>query len=155
MKKTFSVSTNTSTEYIIDGVKYRSLDEVPANVRANYEHVFKDADGNGIPDILETQGTGRSSVKTHNKYIINGVEYESLESMPADVRRMYEMLVTDRDKNGIPDIHTSGIVKMSSIDTDMIEGAMNELSGKSSPVRNKGFWGIVILILFIVVFNLS
>ncbi len=176
VKKTFSVNTNTDMEYIIDGVKYQSIDEMPANVRANYEHVFRDSDGNGIPDIVESNGNQQTSMTTENKYIINGVEYDSLENMPANVRAMFEMLVKDKDKNGLPDVQGSGFVNMKSVDTDIIEGAMNALSGRpgtgkyndiktisdeaigiyrkqrNSVIGGKGILTIIIFILFVLFF---
>lgn len=123
MKKTFSFSTRNEVEFIIDGVKYKSIEEMPEPVRAKYAHVFRDDDGNGMPDIAETGGNKDTVVTTRNRYIINNTEYDSLESMPPGVREMYEKLIGDRDKNDIPVIQ--------SIDTDVIEAGMREISGKS------------------------
>ncbi len=41
------------------------------------------------------------------KIIFNGQEYESVEAMPAEVRRLYEMasqMFADQDQDGVPDL---------------------------------------------------
>jgi hypothetical protein len=44
-----------TTQFIVDGKSYSSLDELPADARQKYEQTLGgfDADRNGIPDLLE------------------------------------------------------------------------------------------------------
>ena len=54
LQKTDHLTTlNTSKHYVINGVTYNSLEEMPESVRKEFEEVLADKDGNGIPDILE------------------------------------------------------------------------------------------------------
>lgn len=58
------MESSTSTEITINGKTYRGVDEMPADVRAQYEQMeamFADKNNNGIPDIAE-DGTSRPTV---------------------------------------------------------------------------------------------
>ena len=111
---------------VIDGKTFNSVDEMPPDVRAKYEHamkslkdedrdgfpdqfeninnILKDQDGNGIPDIFE--GASSTQISTTNtRVILNGQEYGSVEELPPDARARYEqaMGAMDKNQNGIPD----------------------------------------------------
>jgi hypothetical protein len=49
-----------TTQFIVDGKAYSSLDELPANARQKYEQALGgfDANRNGIPDLLENSSFG-------------------------------------------------------------------------------------------------
>ncbi len=110
---------------VIDGKTYNSVDEMPEDVRKQYEqamsslkdqnenripdpfennNMLADKNGNGIPDILENM-TGAPIVGSTVKVVVNGKEVNSLEDLPPDVRAKYEkaMGALDANQNGIPD----------------------------------------------------
>jgi len=108
---------------VIDGKTYKSVEEMPEDVRRNYESAMSqlaDNDRNGLPDTLEklTNLTDQnkngmpdafegmvSNIISSTKIIANGNEYNSLDELPPDVRTKYEqaMGALDANRNGVPD----------------------------------------------------
>lgn len=108
---------------VIDGKTYKSVEEMPADVRRTYENAMSqlaDNDRNGLPDVLEDM----TSLKDQNKngmpdafegmasnmisstrIIADGDAYNSLDELPPDVRAKYEqaMGTLDSNRNGVPD----------------------------------------------------
>lgn len=61
------MTVTTTTRFTIGGKTYNSVDEMPADVRAQYEKVqamFADNDHNGIPDIAEGADSQAKVVQT-------------------------------------------------------------------------------------------
>ena len=108
---------------VIDGKTYKNVEEMPEDVRRNYEQAMgnMDKDRNGIPDMLENanaffddrdkDGTPDafegmiSKVITTNKIVINGREFNSLEDLPPEAREKFLQAMGrfDSDQNGMPD----------------------------------------------------
>jgi len=107
---------------VIDGKTYKSVEEMPEDVRKNYEAAMSnlDKDRNGVPDMLEninafadknkdgmpdTFEGMTSNVISTAKIIVNGREYNGLDELPPDVRAKYEqaMGALDSNRNGVPD----------------------------------------------------
>ncbi|MEW6083829.1 MAG: hypothetical protein AB1607_04455 [Chloroflexota bacterium] len=110
---------------VIDGKTYHSVDEMPEDVRRNYEEamrgfkefnvenfsgamsdiktVLADKNNNGTPDIFE--GNQTISVAGQTKFIVDGRTYNNLDELPAEARAKYEhaMSSLDRNQNGMPD----------------------------------------------------
>jgi hypothetical protein len=109
---------------VIDGKTYNSLDEMPEDVRRNYEDamrnvgsaptsaanpmqslndVFADANNNGIPDIIENQVMNLTGGMT---FVVNGQTYNSLDALPPEARAKYEQAMgsIDKNRNGMPDL---------------------------------------------------
>lgn len=95
---------------VIDGKTYRSVDEMPEDVRRNYENAMRglDHNQNGTPDLFEGnasfQDTTTSVVNTA-KIIVNGQVFDGLDQLPPEIRAKYEQALgaMDANKNGIPD----------------------------------------------------
>ena len=108
---------------VVDGKTYKSVDEMPEDVRRTYQSAMSqlgDNDGNGLPDVLEnlTNLTDQnnngmpdafegmvSNIISSTKIIADGNEYNSLDELPPDVRAKYEqaMGALDSNRNGVPD----------------------------------------------------
>ena len=90
--------------YTVNGVRYSSLDEMPADVR----RMFEDADGDGVPDAFEDMDVDvvRSNV-VKTRYTVNGEEVDSFEDLPALAREM----LADGDGDGLPDFVRSSSSK--------------------------------------------
>ena len=108
---------------VIDGKTYKSVEEMPEDVRRNYESAMgqlADNDKNGIPDAFQNLVNHRdqdkdglpdglkglaSNIISSTKIIANGNEYNSLDELPPDVRAKYEqaMGTLDTNRNGVPD----------------------------------------------------
>ncbi len=130
---------------VIDGKTYHSVNEMPPEVRQEYEHAmrsFGDANQNHIPDAVETASTqtaniladkdkdgvpdlfenttAGSTVVNNMKIIVDGKEFNNLESLPPEARARYEeaMGKLDANRNGIP---------------DFVEGMMGTMSVNANP----------------------
>src|SRR5574342_708574 len=113
---------------VIDGKTYKSVEEMPADIRAKYEEAMRNLDRdrngmpdlldaanpledknkNGVPDAFEGLATSQGSAPTvisSSKILVNGQVYEGLDQLPPEVRAKYEqaMGALDKDRNGIPD----------------------------------------------------
>jgi hypothetical protein len=110
---------------VIDGKVYNSVDEMPEDVRQQYEKAMsalKDQNGNkipdafennnmladnnrnGIPDIIENT-PGAPIFANAMKILVDGKEFNSLDDLPPEARLKYEkaMGMLDKNQNGIPD----------------------------------------------------
>ena len=60
--------------------------------------LLEDKNGNGIPDFLETMAkpasglniSFKASATVNQRYVVNGVEYHSLDEMPPEARKAFE-----------------------------------------------------------------
>jgi len=90
---------------VIDGKTYKSVSEMPPEVRARYEQA--------ISAIPPAQGTNETPLPPFNalitsstKFIVDGKEYNSLEELPPEARATYEQVMgtMDTNRNGMPDL---------------------------------------------------
>ena len=95
---------------VIDGKTYKSADEMPEDVRKNYENAMRNVDSNqnGMPDAFEGSSsfqTATANVINSSKIIVNGQVFDSLDQLPPEIRAKYEQALgaMDANKNGIPD----------------------------------------------------
>ncbi|NOZ19532.1 MAG: hypothetical protein GXP25_00425 [Planctomycetes bacterium] len=87
------------SKIVFNGQEYSGVDDMPLEVRRAYEQVMNmlaDRDGDGVPDAVQnSDGTFTADVVT--KIVVNGREYNSIDEMPEDVRRMYELARSAQD----------------------------------------------------------
>src|SRR5690242_10329726 len=82
--------------FTVNGKTYSSPDEMPAEERKIFESTMaklgEDKDHNGIPDVLEGKSVDGVTFKVQrvSSYMVNGVKYNSLEEMPAEVRERFQ-----------------------------------------------------------------
>ena len=95
---------------VIDGKTYKSVDEMPEDVRRNYESAMRNIDNNrnDIPDLFEGAASFQdptTNVVNATKIVVNGQVFDGLDQLPPEVRAKYEqaMGAMDANKNGIPD----------------------------------------------------
>ncbi|MEP7134069.1 MAG: hypothetical protein ABI904_03965 [Chloroflexota bacterium] len=95
---------------VIDGKTYKSVDEMPEDVRRNYENAMRNLDKNqnGMPDALEGMASipdSITNVLNAAKIIVNGQSYAGIDQLPPEIRAKYEQALgtMDANKNGIPD----------------------------------------------------
>ena len=110
---------------VINGKTYNSVEEMPEDVRKQYEqamnslknknrnqildafesmNILADKDRDGIPDTFENMSSN-VVVSGNMKIIVDGKEFNSLADLPADVRARYEQAMgkLDANQNGMPD----------------------------------------------------
>jgi len=91
-------------QIMFNGKSYTSLEEMPANERQAYEQmfqIFKDENGNGIPDFLE--GDIAKSVMTvvTNLVYYDGKVYNGLNERPPEARQKVEQAFAKLNQLGI------------------------------------------------------
>ncbi len=104
-----------SKKIIVNGQEFSSVEEMPPDVRRQYEQAMSalaDRDGDGIPDIMQSGLSGRSGteelgdgfhkveVETRSEYVVDGNEYSSLDEMPPEVREMFGRMTHDLPDGG-------------------------------------------------------
>lgn len=110
---------------VIDGKTYNSVDEMPEDVRQQYEKAMsalKDQNGNRIPDVFENHNMladnnrngvpdiientpGAPIFANAMRILVDGKEFKSIDDLPPEARAKYEkaMGMLDKNQNGIPD----------------------------------------------------
>src|SRR5262245_65570761 len=92
------------TRITVNGVEYRSVDEMPPDVRAEYDRMMSmlaDRDGDGVPDVLQGQLTHESTRSTNSINLIgsvskistitvNGKQYDRLDDVPPELRQLID-----------------------------------------------------------------
>jgi len=132
---------------VIDGKTYKSVDEMPPDIRAKYEeamrnldkdrngmpdlfegaNLFEDKNKDGLPDALEGLAQLKGStpqVISSSKILVNGQMYDGLDQLPPEIRAQYEqaMSALDKNRNGIPDF----VEGMLNVPAGTINGASND-----------------------------
>lgn len=77
-------------QIIFNGKSYNSIEEMPANERQAYESmfkIFKDENGNGIPDFLEGDVAKNVMTAFTSNVVYNGTAYTNMDELPADARQ--------------------------------------------------------------------
>lgn len=93
-----------ATRIVFNGKTYTDPSEMSPDVRTLYDRamaMLADADANGVPDVLERAGTGNVIAVHDTRLIVNGKEYADATQMPADVRRLYDMAITQAGGLGL------------------------------------------------------
>ena len=96
---------------VIEGKTYKSVDEMPPDVRKKYEAAIRNLDKNqnGIPDLLETTNpsadkdneqmenifqnmspTSSVNYTSSTKILINGQSYDSTDQLPPEIQAKYQ-----------------------------------------------------------------
>ena len=86
-----AVSTTTS-EIVVNGREYASVDDMPYDVRQVYERMMKmraDSDGDGVPDIFKGKG-GNVVTVTKSNVVQDDLRFGGADRIPADVRHVFE-----------------------------------------------------------------
>ena len=77
-------------QIIFNKKSYNSVEEMPANERQAYEQmfqIFKDENGNGIPDFLEGDVAKNVTTAFPNVVHYNGQMYNNLGELPPEARQ--------------------------------------------------------------------
>jgi hypothetical protein len=86
------------TRITVNGQSYSSPDEMPPDIRAQYEKAMSmlDRNQNGIPDALEQTSSSSPipgvhiTTSTTQRIVVNGQEYNSLDEVPEQFRHTIE-----------------------------------------------------------------
>jgi hypothetical protein len=110
-RKRWKTKSHMNSPYIVNGKTYNSIDEMPPDVRMQFESVsnlFADKDRNRIPDIMDNlMPAAKSTVVQTNTIVFDGKTYNSLDELPPEARAAYEKAIeklADENKDGMPDL---------------------------------------------------
>lgn len=140
---------------VIDGKTYRSVEEMPPDVRQKYEqairalgdtndnnipdafetmNIFADKNKNGVPDMLENVVTSNTTVNSM-KISIDGKEFNGIEDLPPEARAKYEkaMAKLDANRNGIPDF-VEGMINITNQTANISTSFGTETPPDSAPL---------------------
>lgn len=98
-----------SSPIIINGVTYNSIDEMPPDVRVQYEalgSLLADKNQNGMPDIMEVAAHSGAAVIQTSAIVYQGKTYARVEDLPPEARAKYEQAMAqlaDHNQDGAPD----------------------------------------------------
>jgi hypothetical protein len=94
------------TKIRVNGQDYRSVDDMPPDVRQTYERALAAMAGAKHGGLLDTMEKGvranAQMVSNATKVIFNGREYSSVEQMPANVRHLYQAVIAAVEPTGTP-----------------------------------------------------
>ena len=146
---------------VIDGKTYKSVDEMPPEIRAKYEEAMRslDRDRNGMPDMLDntnpledknndgmpdsleglaTFQSPMFNVMGSTKILVNGQSYDGLDQLPPEIRAQYEEAVSaiDKNRNGIPDF-VEGMFNLSARTMNTSSNSAPVSIGASRPASPK------------------
>ena len=140
---------------VIDGKTYKSVDEMPADIRQKYESAMRGLDKNqdGLPDMLENKdifadknNNGMpdafeglvSNVMSSTRIIADGKAYNGLDELPPEIRAKYEQAMSsmDANRNGVPDF-MEGMLNMPNTTANNVSvsfGTPNPSPAPSKPI---------------------
>ena len=80
---------------VFNGKTYNKIEDMPANERQAFEQMskmFVDANGNGIPDLLEGDLVKNvvTAHSTHMNINVNGKTYQSFNELPPELRQQVD-----------------------------------------------------------------
>jgi len=144
---------------VIDGKTYKSVDEMPSEVRKLYEEAMRNLDKNqnGVPDAFEQKPDPQNGFNSMNAATIetNDQMAKVLDQLPPEFRAKYQQAMTKIIANGItydnmdqlpPEIRAKYQKAMEAMDAnkngipDFVEGMMNvsnpapAISASASPL---------------------
>lgn len=98
-----------SSPVIINGVTYNSIEEMPPDVRAQYEapgSLLADKNQNGMPDVVEGAMQSGATVIQTSAIVYEGKTYARPDDLPPEARAKYDRAMAqlaDRNQDGTPD----------------------------------------------------
>jgi hypothetical protein len=158
-----------SNLFSVNGKTYNSLDEMPPEVRAQFEtmqNMFADKNQNGMPDILEGVSGASAAVMQTAKIIYEGKMYDSVEQLPPDARAKYDAAMSklaDENKNGMPDVMEDALKTAPTVVTTQFSRATlnantNSASSNLGPmivlgIVSVGLAVIILILLLLLVYK--
>jgi hypothetical protein len=131
---------------IFNGLEYDSVDQMPPEVRSEYLRLVStlgDANGNGIPDVLERPDASNVAVKESITY--NGREYADRRELPPEVREALERMPPPKpgDVQSLVEVST----KVFPVKTTISVRGSAARAGRRAP----GWWLVTALSLIVLV----
>ena len=87
-----------------NGKTYASIEEMPADQRAAYEHVtafMKDENHNGIPDLFEGNAIQKMMSMVSTRILVNGQEVQGVDALPPEARAKFDKAMAKLNQLGI------------------------------------------------------
>jgi hypothetical protein len=88
-----NINMNVKRAFKVNGKEYRSVEEMPPDIRKAFEKAMASQAGPGH------EGTPAAMQTT---IIFNGTEYKNINAMPQEVRQLYEKVLTTAETGTLP-----------------------------------------------------
>jgi hypothetical protein len=88
-----TIRVSVKRKFIVRGKEYKSVEEMPPEIRQAYEKVLAASSKANSP---------KSLVLSRTRIIFDGQEYESIEAMPRDVRQAYDRVMKALETGEVP-----------------------------------------------------
>jgi len=135
---------------VVNGREYEGIEQMPPEVRRQYllaVGALGDADGDGVPEVLEKPGS--SGVVVRESILYNGRKYTSRDELPPEVRELLERM----PKPGPGENETRVEVKTTKVFPPRVsisERRITDNEGQRRGARS-GFQGLLVAGLIVVV----
>lgn len=99
-----------SNTFVINGKTYQSLEEMPPDVRAQWDamqNVFADRNQNGLPDVMDNLAASGATMMQSSTIVYQGKTYSSPDDLPPEGRAAYDTgmnKLADVSRGEMPDI---------------------------------------------------
>lgn len=114
---------HTTQTFVINGKTYTSPDDMPPDVRAQYEsmsNILADKNANGVPDIMDNLVGANGTLMQSNTIIFDGKTYANMDELPPEGRAAFEKAMgklADDNHNGVPDVIENALKNPQTIGT--------------------------------------
>jgi hypothetical protein len=102
------ININVKRNYKINGKEYKSIDEMPDNIREAFQKAM------AVSPISERK---TNFAEKSAKIVFNDTEYKSIDAMPQDVRRLYEKILKAAETG-----ETSSVIDITEIGKEISSG---------------------------------
>lgn len=148
-----------STRIVFNGQEFHSLDDMPPEVRHLYDKAMAALGKAPLGDIDETTPLlGKVLQVQHTTITVNGTSYESVDAMPADVRRIYETAMSAAAGQQSPAAHVPAGARAGALPSPAVKSFYQTEERAERKARNVFSWaligiGVIVTVLWLVMAN--
>lgn len=148
-----------SNTFMINGKTYTSLEEMPPEVRAQWDamqSVFADKNQNGLPDVMDNLAAAGATMAQASTIVYQGKTYASPDDLPPEGRAAYDAgmrKLADASREGMAEMAQDAPITAPVVMTARVHSAApgNALPPPTSSTTNLG----PIIVLAIVCIGLA
>ena len=135
-----------SGKIVFNGQEYDGVEAMPPDVRQEYERVLAALSAEERAKVSGEGAGVRVNVTVHRKYKVNGVEYDSVDAMPAKVRAAFEKALEANPS--LRDTATSiPTLKRSQGETPALPPAIDAADSRRAALVRVAVWVVIGLVL--------
>ena len=142
-----------SNTFVINGKTYRSLEEMPPDVRAQWDAMqamFTDKDQNGMPDMMDDMAESGATMMQSSTIVYQGKAYARPDDLPPEGRAAYEAgmgKLTDANHDGTPDVMQDASYAAPVVVTTQISSNMTRTTVPPPTTSNLGPVIVIVIVI--------